>query len=263
MKRWIRIFALTCCVGACAATGVVHAESLDNIFRSGNEAFAHGDYANAAQRYQRLVEAGIRDPDVYFNLGLAHARGGVLGHAVLDFEQTLRIRPGDQDAASALAQARAAIGKRRAEQQGEALVETRPPLAEALVRPYTEDTLAWLLLIGDAALFLCLLARQRASADSTRTGLAVAVTLLGLASACVFAGLLVKRGVLHEGQPAVVLRDGAELREAPDPRALTRARAPEGGSARVLASDGNFVQVRTAAGTVGWLPDSDVGMIVD
>ena len=100
-----------------------------------------------------MVDAGIRDADVYMNIGLAHARTGELGRAVLAFEQSLHYRPGDSDATNALAQARAAIGKRSAEQQGEALVETRPPLAEAMVRPFSEDLLAYLLLVCDAACF--------------------------------------------------------------------------------------------------------------
>jgi tetratricopeptide (TPR) repeat protein len=263
MTRTACVLAALGCVACLAVSAGARAETLESIFREGNDAFAHGDYAQAAARYQRLVDAGLRDPDVYFNLGLAHGRAGTLGRAVLEFEQTLRLRPSDPDAQNALAQARAAIGKRSAEQHGEALVETRPPLAEALVRPYTQDALAILLLIGDFALFACLIARRRAKTDSARTGLAVAATLLGLVCVCVCAGLVIKRGVLQDGQAAIVLRDGAELREAPDPRALIRARAPEGGSARVLASDGSFLQIRTAAGTVGWLPSEDVGMIVD
>ena len=67
----------------------------------------------------------------------------------------------------------------------------------------------------------------------------------------------------REGEPAIVLRDGAELREAPDPRATTRAHASEGGSARVLARDQGYARVRTSSGAVGWMSDADVALIVD
>ncbi|MEY4583350.1 MAG: hypothetical protein RL701_8053 [Pseudomonadota bacterium] len=249
--------------GLCSLAHSVRADSLAAIFSAGNQAFAHGDYAGAIKHYERLRAAAIRDPDVALNLGLAHARTGALGHAVLAFEQALRLRPSDADAMQALTLARAAIGKRSAEQHGEAVVETRPPLAEALVRSYTQDALAWLLLVADAGLFLCLLARRRARTDAQRTGLAVAATLLGLSAVCLAAGLFIKRGGLQEGEPAIVLRDGAELREAPDPRALVRAHAPEGGSASVIARDGGFLQVRTAAGPIGWIAHSDIGLVVD
>ena len=239
------------------------AESLEQIFRAANDSFAHGQYGAAAEGYQRVIEAGVRDADVYMNLGLSHARAGELGRAVLAFEQSLHYRPGDSDATNALMQARAAIGKRSAERQGEALVETRPPLAEAIFRPFSQDALAYALLFCDAVLFFSLILRRRAQNETTRTGLAVAAALSGLALLCVLSGLLVKRGTFREGQPAIVVREGAELREAPDPRATMRARAPEGGSARILARDQGYARVRTSSGAVGWMSDADVALIVD
>ena len=258
----LRSSALLLCA-LLAIPGVAQAESLHEIFNAGNTALAHGEYAAAIQRYEQLLDAGIRDADVYLNLGLAHAKQGELGPAVLAFEQSLYTRPGDADAATALAQARAAVGKRRAERHGEAVVETRPPLAEAIVRPYTENALAILLLLADAACFVCLIIRRRAREDSTRTGLAVAASLLGLVALCLLSGLVIKRGAFHDGQAAIVLRDLAELREAPDPRANVRARAPEGGSARVLSRDQGFARVRTAGGAEGFMSDRDVGLIAD
>jgi tetratricopeptide (TPR) repeat protein len=242
---------------------IAHAESLETIFRDANAAFARGEYADAEQRYRTLLDAGIRDADVYMNLGLAYARGGELGRAVLAFEQSLRLRPGDAEANQALALARAAIGKQRAERHGEAVVETRPPLAEALVRPYSENTLAVLALLFDVVLFGSLLARRRTRTEATRTGFAVAAALAGLASVIVLSGLFIKRGGMSEGKPAIVLRDGAELREAPDRRALARAHAQEGGSARVIGRDGSFVQVKTATGSVGWMAKDDIGVVAD
>lgn len=264
MRRALQLLVLVC--GCALFSQRVAAESLDGIFHAGNQAFAHAQYPEAIKHYERLIDAGIRDPDVYLNLGLAHARTAALGRAVLAFEQSLRIRPGDPDATQALNLARAAIGKRRAQSHGEAVVETRPPLAEALVRPYREDVLAWLLLICDAALFLCLIVRARGpvqKSEAARTGLAVAATLFGLVSLCILAGLIIKRGGLQDGRPAIVLNGGTKLREAPDPRASVRAEAAEGGSAQVIAQDGSFVQVRTAAGPVGWADAADVGLIVD
>ena len=239
------------------------AEGLQDIFRSGNEAFFRGDFATAEQRYERLAGAGVRDPDVFVNLGLAQARNGELGRAILSFERALVLRPDDSDASAALAQARAAVGKRRADAQGEAVVETRPPLTEALVRPYRENTLALLALALDAMLFGCLLVRRLARSDSVRTGLGIAASVAALSCGVTLAALVVKRGGHRDGRAAIVLREGSELREAPDPRAATRARAHEGGSAQVLARDSGFARVRTATGATGWIADQDVGIIAD
>ena len=149
----------------------------------------------------------MRDPDVYFNLGDAYARLGKLGLAVLDFERASRLAPDDAEIAQALTAARTALGKRRSEQQGEATVQTRPPLIDALVQPYQENSLAGLTLALDALLFLLLFARPRARGEVLRTGLAVGVACA--ASLLVISGsaLFLKRGGGSEGRAAVVLRE--------------------------------------------------------
>jgi tetratricopeptide (TPR) repeat protein len=255
--------ALALAVLLWSVAGNARAETLDEIFRSGNEALGRGDYAAAQLRYRRIIDAGVRDPDVFMNSGLASARGGELGPAILAFEKTLDLRPDDPEAAVALAMARAAVGKRGAERHGEATVETRPPLAEALVRSYRENSLAILTLLFDALCFGALLGRRRARSDQLRTGLAVTASLAGLCMLLALTGLAIKRGGFREGRSAIVLRDGAELREAPDPRALARGEAREGGSAQVLAHEPGFARVRTATGALGWIADTDIGVIDD
>lgn len=261
-KLCSRILAACFCL-SCFAARPAAAESLADIFRSGNEAFFRKDFKTASHSYQRLIDAGIRDADVYMNLGIAEAQAGALGRAVLAFERCLTLRPDDAEAEAALALARATLGKHRADRQGEAMVETKPPLAEALVRGYRENTLAWLLLGFDVLLFACIFARRFTRSEHALTGLAIAAAVAGLSCAISGAALFVKRGGHREGQAAIILRDGAELHEAPDPRASIRGYAHEGASARALERDSGFVRVRTGAGAQGWIASDDVGTIAD
>ncbi len=246
---------------AFAQDGGTHATSLEDLFRTGNEMFFQNDLVKARASYERLVEAGVDDPDVYFNLGLAHARLGELGRAISSFERALRLAPGDSDAATALSTARAALGKRRAERQGEATVETRPPLSDALVEPFRQNTLAVWLLVLDVLFFALLLLRRVARDETLRTAFAVAAatSLLGVFAAG--GGLWVKRGGLDEGRAAIVLREGAELREGPDPRARARASAHEGARARVLRRDGAFLRARIEGGPDGWMQEKDIAVV--
>jgi tetratricopeptide (TPR) repeat protein len=254
-------------LGALLLAGVAHAEGFGDIFRAGNDAFFQGNHAKAEAQYERLVSAGVQDADVYFNLGLAHARQGELGSAIWCFEKSARLAPGDADPVNAIATARAALGKRRAERQGEATVEARPPLAEALVQAYREDTLALWLALLDVLCFGLLIAWRFAGTDTLRTGLAIGAAI-GLLGACVAgAALLVKRGGFSEGQAAIILHEAAELREGPDPRARTRATAHEGARARVLRRDGAFLRVQldstgsAAERSDGWMLAKDVGTL--
>jgi hypothetical protein len=245
----------------CLLAVPAQAQRIEQLFATGNAAYFQGEFKTAAARYQQLVDAGVRDPDVFFNLGVAQARLGALGRAVWYFQRAQELSPDDPELSTALATARAALGKRRAEAQGEATIETRPPLRQALVQPYRENTLAVLVLVLEALFFGLLMARSVLRSETLRAGAAMlaALSFLGLGAAA--SGLAVKRGLFDDGQPAVVLRDGAELREGPDSHARSRGLAHEGQSARVLRRDAAFVRVRLAGGAEGWLRGSDLGLL--
>lgn len=237
------------------------AQSIERIFSAANEAYFRGDLKRAVEQYERLVDAGVHDPDVYFNLATAHARLGQLGRAVFYFERELWLEPGDEAAEQELAQARAVLGRRRAERDGQAMLQARPPLVEALVRPLSADLLAGWLLAFDVLLFGLLLLRRQAKREAVRLGLTISVPLVGLLLLASAAGLLVKTEAGKDGRAAVVLRDGAELREGPDEHAQVRAAAHEGQAARLLRREGNFARVQLEAGERGWMQKQDLGII--
>jgi tetratricopeptide (TPR) repeat protein len=257
-RRALSALGLSVCV-LCVAPA--RAQSLERIFSTANEAYFHGDFAKAAAQYQRLLDAGVEDPDVCFNLATAHARLGHLGQAVVYFERTLWLRPGDETAEQELATARAMLGRRRAERDGQATVRARPPLSEALVRPIGADLLALLVLALDALFFALLLARAREKREALRLGLAISLPLVGLLLLVSAAGLLVKTEVGKTGPAAIVLREGAELREGPDPHAQVRALGHEGQVARASRHEGSFVRVQLEGGDRGWMKNNDLGTI--
>ncbi len=259
MKRTVACIALVAAVLLSTSAGA-SAQSLDRLFAAGNEAYFRGDYARAAAHYERLVEAGVHDADVYFNLATAHARAGRYGLAVLYFERSLWLRAGDDAAEEGLTAARAALSRRRAEREGEA-TQVRPPLSSALVEPFSTDGLAWAALVLDVLLFAGLWLRPRARTDGARVGLAVALPIVGLLLVLSCTALVFKTDALREGEPAVVVRDGAELREGPDGKAQVRARAHEGESVRVLRQEGGHARVQLSQGAFGWISKKDVERI--
>ncbi|MDQ3037282.1 MAG: tetratricopeptide repeat protein, partial [Myxococcota bacterium] len=88
------------------ATGSARADTLEDVFRAGNDAYFSGEYAAATERYEHLVDLGVRDADVFYNLGMAYARQGRHGRAIAAFERSLRVRSGDAEASRALERSR-------------------------------------------------------------------------------------------------------------------------------------------------------------
>ena len=238
-----------------------HAESLDRIFSAANEAYFHGDFAAAIKGYEQLEQAGVSDADLSFNLATAHARQGQLGAAVLGFSRALWLRPGDDGAGEGLLAAQSELAKHRADREGEAELQTRPPLAEALVRPISADTLAVAMLLTCTAFFGCLVAWSLVRRSGQKLALGVAAPLCLLALGLFSAGLLVKLDVLREGEPVIVLREGSPLREGPDDKALVRKKALEGQGARVLRTEGAHSETVLDTGARGWMETKDLGRL--
>lgn len=63
----------------------------------GNQLYESGRFVEAAQAYQQLVDQGLRDAALFYNLGNAYYRSDDLGQAVLNYERAIRLAPRDAD----------------------------------------------------------------------------------------------------------------------------------------------------------------------
>ncbi len=237
------------------------AQSLGTLFAEANEAAFARRYDEAAQEYERLIEAGVEDADVEFNLGTVHAQADRLGPAIQHFERALRLRPGDDEAQRSLEDARRVLAERRARAEGEASIDTGGGFGAALARPFTEAGLAWTLLTLELLLLLAVAAAAQAPRESRRRlGAALVAGVLGIGLSFTALALLVERGIFRDGRDAIVLRDHATLREGPDPRAAPRGEAREGDWALILGEDEQYLRVRTGDHE-GWVERDAVGAL--
>jgi len=260
MKRLLFVFLACGLAWWAQGSARALADSLGERFTRGNAAYAKGDYAGAVAEYERVVEAGVDDPDVYFNLANAHGSLGHYGQAIRYFERSLRLRPGDELAEKALAETRTVLGERTAQLTGEAIVAERPPLAEALFSRVTTDALSWGLLVGGWLASLCALALLRVRSEAARLGLGITTGTAALLALVSGFGLGTRMDWGRAEARAIVIAPSAAMRQGPDANAPIMAELPEGTSARVLARDGGYVHVQ-AGSYEGYLLAREVGEI--
>ncbi len=244
-----------------ATPGLASAESLEEIFEGANAAYFRGDYDDAARDYRRLVDLGVVDADVAYNLATAEARRGRYGAAVQFYERTLWLRPGDADAHEGLEAARIALGRRMAEQTGEGEVDTAPPLSEALFGGIGRTTLAVITVLAETALFAALLGLLFVRRESVRLALGIAAPLLAILALVSGIGWALRSGWLEEGAPAVIVQRSAALREGPDQHAEIRESAREGQRAWILEEERSWSRVRVPDVGEGWIANTDLGRI--
>lgn len=252
MKRLAAILMLVS-VGA-------QAQPLQTVFERAND-HAFGDRPDeAVAGYERLIEAGVADPDVEFNLATVHAQQGRYGAAIRHFERALRIAPGDEGARRGLDDARRVLADRRAQAEGEAEIDEGGGFGDALVRPFSESQLAWGVLVLEILLIIAIVARLRVSGAGAKLGTTLVSVLLTLLFVGTAGALMVERGTFEDGRDAIIVQDRVAVRAAPHRQAQARGEAREGDWARVLERDEGFVHVKLATHE-GWIEADAVGEI--
>jgi tetratricopeptide (TPR) repeat protein len=68
------------------------------FFQKGNQSYEEGKFDQAIEEYEEILNLGIKDFKVFYNLGNAHFRQKQLGKAILNYRRALDLRPRDEDA---------------------------------------------------------------------------------------------------------------------------------------------------------------------
>ncbi|MBW2402909.1 MAG: tetratricopeptide repeat protein [Deltaproteobacteria bacterium] len=161
MRAWcVTLVLLAAPVGAAAQqpeqASHDSSSSLTGIFEAANIAGSRGDYSAAISNYSKLSEAGVHDPDVYFNLATSFAQSGDYPRAILNYERALSLRPRDGKASENLRDAERALEEQRAENEGEATIQRSRSISNAVYGAVSEEALAVALLIANLLFFLAI-----------------------------------------------------------------------------------------------------------
>ena len=62
-----------------------------------NQLYERGNFAEALQTYQELVDSGIQESALFYNLGNAYFKQRDIGRALLNYERAARLDPRDDD----------------------------------------------------------------------------------------------------------------------------------------------------------------------
>ncbi len=242
--------ALLACV---ACTSAVRAGELDTVFEDGNHAYADGHFADAVASYQRLVDQGVRDPALLFNLGDALYRLDRLAEARLAWERALRRAPADADLADNLKLVITRLGL-------EPLPSPSWPervLDAALGMTTPNGWLIWTLLT-----WLAFHTALAASWVTTRARAARAVVVVIAAVAFAVAAPLAWLSQARLLRPEAVALSGAlPVLAAPAAGATSLFTLPLGERVRVEGEQGEWMHVSLPNGWHGWVAVASVGRI--
>ena len=96
MKKWITILGLIFFLFSFSEVQA-DIESATSLFQKGNESYEVGNFDQAIEEYQKIVDLGIKNSKVFYNLGNAYFRKNQLGKAILNYRRALSLDPRDED----------------------------------------------------------------------------------------------------------------------------------------------------------------------
>ncbi|MCB2196182.1 MAG: tetratricopeptide repeat protein [Bacteroidetes bacterium] len=73
------------------------AQEQDSLLTQANQLYVDGNYQEATETYQKIIDLGYESSELYYNLGNAYYKQNVISRAILNYEKALELDPNDED----------------------------------------------------------------------------------------------------------------------------------------------------------------------
>ncbi|MCS7337702.1 MAG: tetratricopeptide repeat protein [Verrucomicrobiae bacterium] len=224
-----------------AGTGAPSSDAVAS-FESANRLYEQGKFDDAIAAYEKLLNAGVVSPAVYFNLGNAYFKSGRLGRAIAAYRAAHTLAPRDPDIRANLRFARDQVS---------------PPTFSPgrLVELFSTVTLnEWTCAASAAFWTLFLLLAVGEVKPEWKLRMRPAIWLVGGAfvALCVCFGLA-RHAEQVNSQTVVVVEREAAVRQGPLDAALQAFVVHDGAELKVLDQKDDWLFVAAGQRRLGWI----------
>ncbi|MBW2568985.1 MAG: hypothetical protein JRD93_05695 [Deltaproteobacteria bacterium] len=227
-------------------------KSITELFFEANQACKNEQFQEAADKYLVLIENGIENGHIYYNLGNAYFRLGALGKAILSYERARLWLPRDSDLAFNLSYAKDQTQDALTDSQNFSINDVLGLDGVNLYETFFAFAILNVLFFG----ILCI--RLFKKAEWTYY-LFIFLAILITISASVFA--LKWHGVISDDR-SVVLAEEVNVLAGPDPEDTVLFKIHEGSVVHYERSEGDWVLLRLSKDKRGWVKSSQMERII-
>jgi tetratricopeptide (TPR) repeat protein len=222
------------------------------VFVKAGTAFEAGDHARAIALYRALLDQGVENGTIHYNLGNAYLRNGELGRAIAAYRRSESFQPRDEDLRANLAFARKM-----------AKDAIRPPGPSAIVETLffwhyqlSRSELLWTVLAANLLLWSVLLLLQFRRASEALRWIFFSLLLLLTAS-----GVSLAIHTLFPMRVAVVVPQETDAVTSPGDGAVTRFKLHAGSEVRVRDQREEWLRIALPDGQQGWIHRQHVELV--
>ncbi len=255
MKRILTFGLLCLALLASQVTLLAQSASVTEIMVQANQLYENGQYQEAAELYQALVDGGLVDSALYYNLGNAYFKEGDWGQAALNYRRAQGLSPRDPDIRANLVLVRAQTVD-QIDAEGEALFSRITRFAQ---RWLTLDEMAIATLVLWFAVFVLIILFLRIKHETTRQILSYAIIVVAI---LLFGGLFSLGGRLYieNVRPeAVIIVEEVDVTSGPGSQYVVEFSLHTGTEVSIIERRNNWIRLGLPGGRLqGWVPSDAV-----
>ena len=244
------LLSFAVCIASAWAQEQIGPQEYNTVFFRANNSYREEKYDSAIQDYERLISAGLRSANIFYNLANAYLRTGSKGKAILYYERASRIRPRDADIRSNLDFARTFV-EGSAGQSGERWYERVLFFLRGFLSTGEITSLVSILYFA-AMIFLTLSIPFKRQRKLLYYSAAVFCVLFIVVLPSFISGIYES----EFQEKAVIMVKEIDVRFEPNDDATVHFRLYEGMLIQITKPQEGWYQVRRYDGKMGWLKGS-------
>jgi len=225
-----------------------------DLFQEANTAYNEGNYSEAINNYERILENGETSAELYYNLANSHYKLSQIAPSVYYYEKALQLDPGDSDVKNNLE-----FAQRMLIDEIEEVPKTGlSKIINKLISVLSFNGWAWTAVIG-SSLFAAFFLLYYFSNSSRQKRLFFTTSILGLiimVSALIFA--FQQQEYQKNSRFAIIFSEEAIIRNEPTLRSNEILTLHEGTKVKILETFQNWIKFELANEIQGWMDKSDV-----
>jgi tetratricopeptide (TPR) repeat protein len=234
--------------------GTVSIAQNETLFDQGNTLYNEGNYTEAIEKYQAILDGGNHSAELYFNLGNAYYKLNNIAPSIYYYEKALQLAPNDKDILNNITFARNMTID---------VVDNIPEIGfSKFVKTFTNmlsfDTWAKIS-VGLVILFVILFLSYYFSYTSFKKRLAFVSSLVAVVLACSALSLAFHKYNLDKNdKPAIVFAKESQIKSEPNLRSTEAFKLHEGTKVQILDTVNNWKKIKLADGKTGWIVSDDI-----
>jgi tetratricopeptide (TPR) repeat protein len=226
-----------------------------DMYNNANELYTNKEYHEALVLYQELVDRGVQNPLLYYNLANTYFKIGDLGNSVLYFERALRLKPFDRDIRANLNHVRSQLEDKIRPLYDEGLLRVLRrlfafPNIKTIV--YVEILLFAILII----ILLCFLFLPH-----SRIRLKNPIIIVGAFYVVILLGMTTQFTYENRYPQGILLQKEVAVKSSPLVESETLFSLHEGSKIRLIENRGDWIRFSIQDGRQGWMMQESVAFI--